>query len=100
MKPIDPTPYVAVYGLLMFLVPWLIFGSYIIRGLVYARGKGICLFSLTGGAEIRALRQTDSHAAFLHRRSLRWLVITLALWIVGFALLGLTLFFPHRTGTV
>ena len=100
MKPIDPTPYVAVYGVLVFLAPWLIFGSYIIRSLVYARGKGISLFSWTGGAEIRALRQTDSYAAFLHRRSLRWLVITLAMWIVGFALLGLTLFFLHRSGTV
>jgi len=100
MKPIDPTPYVAVYGVLVFLVPWLIFGSYIVRGLVYAHGQGISLFSWTGGAEIRALRRTDSYSAFFHRQSLRWLVITLALWVVGLVLLGLALLFLHRKGIV
>ena len=100
MKPIDPTPYVAVYGVLVFFVPWLILGSYIVRGLVYAHSRGISLLSWRGGAEIGALRQTDSYAAFLHRRSLRWFVITLAMWVVGFALLGLTLYFLHRKGIV
>jgi len=100
MRPIDVTPYVALYGVVVFLVPWLVFASYIVRGLVYARGKGISLFSWTGGAQIRALRNGDSYAAFLHRRSLRWLLITLGMWVVGFAVMGTTLFLLHRRGIV
>ena len=100
MTLIDPTPYVAIYGLLVFLLPWLIYGSYIIRGLAYARSKGICLFSIAGGAQIRALRQIDSHAALLHRRSLRWLVITLVMWVSGFVIMCLTLYSLHRRGVV
>ncbi len=100
MAPIDPSPYLVIYGVLVFLAPWLIYGSYIVRGLMYARSKGIFLFSWTGGAQIRALRQTDSHAAFLHQRSLRWFIITLVMWLVGFAVMGLTLYLLHRRGIV
>jgi hypothetical protein len=100
MTPIDPTPYLAVYGVLVFLMPWLIYGSYIIRGLMYARTRGISLVSWTASAEIRALRLTDSHAAFLHQRSLRWLIIMLVMWLVGFTVMCLTLFWLHRRGIV
>src|SRR5713101_2517377 len=91
---------VAVYVVLVFLVPWLIYGSFIVRGLMYARSRGISLFSSTASAQIRALRQTDSRAAFLHRRSLRWLVVTLATWLAGFAVMCLTLYLLHRRGIV
>src|SRR2546421_496121 len=40
MALINPSPYLVVYGLLVFLVPWLIFASFIVRGLLYARGCG------------------------------------------------------------
>ena len=82
MKPIDPDPYLLVYGVLVFLAPWLIFGSFILRNMLYARSKGISLFSLTASAQMRALRRTDSHAAFLHQRTFRWFFITLSMWVV------------------
>jgi hypothetical protein len=37
MLPVDPEPYVAVYVVLVFLVPWLIYVSFIVRKLLYAR---------------------------------------------------------------
>jgi len=100
MKRIDPSPYVAVYVVLVFLLPWLIYDSSILRALLYARRKGISLLPAAASAQIRALRQTDSHAAFLHRHSLRWLVITFVMWFVGFAVLGATLYWLHRSGIV
>ncbi|MCO5052086.1 MAG: hypothetical protein M9920_07265 [Verrucomicrobiae bacterium] len=100
MKPLDPTPYVAVYGVLIFLVPWLIYMSFIVRSLLYARRQGVSLFSLTGSAQMRALARVDSYAAFLKRRALRWFVITLTMWFVGFAILGLTLYLLHKRGIV
>ncbi len=100
MTQIDPTPFVAAYVVLVFLVPWLIYGSFIVRGLVYARSRGISLFSRTASAQIRALRQSDARAAFLHRRSLRWFVITVSLWLIGFSVMCLTLYLLHRRGIV
>jgi len=100
MTPIDPTPYVAAYGVVVFLVPWLVYGSFIVRSLMYARSCGISLLSWTASAQIRALRQTDSRAAFLHQRSLRWFVITLVTWLVGFAAMCLTLYLLYRRGIV
>ncbi|MFO1513941.1 MAG: hypothetical protein U1F83_13660 [Verrucomicrobiota bacterium] len=100
MKPFDPSPYVAVYGVLVFLVPWLIYGSFIVRSLLYARSRGISLFSRTASAEMQALYQSDSHAALLKRRAWRWLFITLTMWFVGLAVMGLTLYLLHRRGIV
>jgi hypothetical protein len=98
MKPINPSPYFVIYGVLMFLLPWLIFASFIVRGLLYARSRGISLFSTTASAQIRELRRTDSRAAFLHQRTFRWLIITLVMWLIGFAVMGLTLYLLYRQG--
>ena len=100
MAPIDPTPFVAIYAALVFLVPWLVLGSFIVRGLLHARNCGIPLLSWTASAQIRALRQTDARAAFLHQRSLRWLRITSVIWFAGFAVMCLTLYLLHRRGIV
>jgi hypothetical protein len=100
MAPIDPTPFVAIYAVLVFLVPWLVLASFIVRGLLYARSCGIPLVSWTASAQIRALRQTDARAVFLHQRSLRWFRITLVMWFGGFAVMCLTLYLLHRHGIV
>ena len=100
MKPIDPSPYVAIYGVLVFVVPWLICGSFVVRSLLCARSRGISLFSRTASAEMRALFQTDSRAAFLKHRAWRWFFVTLTMWCVGFAVLCLALYLLHRQGIV
>jgi hypothetical protein len=45
MKPINPSPYIAAYGVLVFLAPWLVFMSFNVRKLLYARRTGISLWS-------------------------------------------------------
>jgi len=100
MKPIDPSPYLVVYGVLVFLVPWLIYGSFIVRALLYARSRGISLWSPAAREKMQELRRTDSHAALLHQRTLRWFIITLAAWLVGFAVMCLTLLILHKRGIV
>jgi hypothetical protein len=100
MRPIDPTPFVDVYFVLVFLLPWLVCASFVARKLMYARSRGISLLSPMAFAQIRTLRQTDSYAAQLHRRSLQWLAVTAAMWFVGFALLGLTLHLLQRRGII
>jgi hypothetical protein len=100
MKPIDPSPYVAIYGVIVFLVPWLIYSSFIVRSLLYARSKGISLFSPTASAQMRALVLSDNYAAFLKRRTWRWFFITLTIWFVGFVVMCLTLYLLHKRGIV
>jgi hypothetical protein len=100
MKPIDPTPFVAVYVVIVFVIPWLIYASYILRTLHYARRSSIHLLSFNASAQIRTLRQVDPYAADLHRRTLKWLVIVLSIWIVGFAVLVLTLYLLHKNGII
>ena len=97
---LNPSPYLVVYGVLVFLVPWLIFASFIVRGSLYARRSGISLLSWRASAQIRELRRTDRYAAFLHRRSLCWLTIVATTWFVGFGVMGLTLYLLHQKGIV
>ena len=100
MLPVNPEPYVAAYVVLVFLVPWLIYCSFIVRKLLYARKSGISLISSDASVRIRALRQSDSYASYLHQRCLRWFVITLSMWVLGFGVLGLTLYLLYLRGIV
>lgn len=100
MALIDPDPVLVVYGVVVFLLPWLVYGSYIVRGLMYARSRGIGLFSWQSAASLRVLRQTDSRAAFLYQQAKRWFVITLIMWVGGFTLMGVALYWLHHRGIV
>jgi len=100
MKPIDPSPYVAAYGVLVFLAPWLVCMNFNIRKLLYARRAGISLLSWGASGQIRSLRQTDPYAAHLHKRLVTWMKVTLVMWLVGFAVLGLTLYLLHNRDVV
>lgn len=44
MTPIDPTPFVAVYVVLVFLVPWLIYGSFIVKAWFMPEAVGFLFF--------------------------------------------------------
>ncbi len=96
----DPSPFLVVYGTVVFLLPWLVYASYIVRGLMYAHSKGIGLFSWPSAASMRALRQIDSRAAFLYQRAKRWFFITLIMWVGGFTAMGVTLYVLHQRGIV
>jgi hypothetical protein len=100
MKPIDPSPYVAAYGVLVFLTPWLVCMSFNVRKLLYARRTGISLWSWGATERIRTLRQIDPYAAYLHQRLVMWMKITFVIWLVGFAALGLTIYLLHKRGVV
>src|SRR5215813_1365185 len=100
MKPIDTSPYVAAYGVFVFLAPWLVCMSFNLRKLLYARRTGISLWSWGASEQIRNLRQTDAYAEYLHRRLVMWMKVTLVMWLVGFAVLGLTLYLLHNRGVV
>ena len=100
MKPIDPSPYVAAYGVLVFLAPWLVCMSFNIRKLLYAWRTGISIWSRGASQQIRTLRQTDPYAAHLHQRLVMWMKITMLMWLVGFAVLGLALYLLHSRGVV
>jgi hypothetical protein len=96
----DPTLLVPITLGVIFLVPWSIYGSFIVRGLMYAKSRGISLCSSDAHAQMKALRGADAYAAFLHRRARRWLVITLATWFITFAAVCLTLWILHRRGVI
>ena len=100
MKPIDPSRYVAAYGMLVFLAPWLVCMSFNVRKLLYARRTGISLWSRGASEQIRALRRTDPYAAHLHQCLVMWMKVTLVMWLVGFAVLGLALYLLHSRGVV
>ena len=79
VTPIDPTPYVAVYVITVFIVPWLIYGSFVVRA-----GR----------------HQMDSRGEFFRQRALRWRVIVHVMWLVGFTVMALTLYFLHTRGII
>ena len=100
MHPTDTALCLAICYIPVFLVPWLILSSFIVRNMLYARSKGIPLLSIDASAQIRELRQSDQRAAFLHQRIKRWFYITFAMWLIGFVVMCLTLFLLHQRGIV
>jgi hypothetical protein len=102
--PMDPTPFVIPYGIVVFALPWFITAVYALREmrLLYQAGVMEQANKLSPFAfrERRALHlrflQQNPVAALIHRRAIRWGVATLTAWVVGFALLGATLFWMDR----
>jgi len=97
---IDPEPYVEAYAAIVFLLPWLVFMSFVIRRLLHAKKLGVSLLTGDASVRIRALRGSDQHAAYLYQRSRQWLIATLVAWVVGFIVLGGSLFLLHRGGVL
>jgi hypothetical protein len=69
-----------VVGLVVGMVPMLIYGSYMVRSLLHARRCGIALLSKSAGAAFRVHLREDEHARLLYRRSVVWFFISLATW--------------------
>ena len=102
--PIDPTPFVIPYVILIFLLPWGLAASFLIRELALAQREGQLsrLMGFTGLSIIerikaaREYRGSNPLAMRLHQKTVQWALITILLWIVGFVLLGSTLFIMDR----
>ena len=41
MRPFDPTPYAAIYVIIVFLCPWMVFAYLLWREWSFARSRGI-----------------------------------------------------------
>jgi hypothetical protein len=102
--PLDPTPYMIPYVIIVFLAPWMISASYIIRELRLAYRSGVLgeLMVLPPSA-FRARRdiitrffKTNTEVADLHKRLVRWCIVTIAAWVFGFLLLGAALFWMDQ----
>jgi hypothetical protein len=92
MSPINPTPYVIIYILSVFVLPWAICGSFVIRGLARARQLGVNLFSGNAKTQILELQKTDQILSNLSKNTRKWFVIVFISWIMGFSILVFTLY--------
>ncbi|MFQ5846553.1 MAG: hypothetical protein ACE5IQ_02645 [Candidatus Methylomirabilales bacterium] len=92
--PIDVTPYVMVYAAVVFLCPWLILASYLLRELRVLRKHG--LLGLTTNAEvwneIQSFRKTNPESKYLYGKVKQWMKITLTFWVTGFVILCAALY--------
>jgi hypothetical protein len=74
-----------------FLIPWLIFGFYVIRTTLYEMNVGLYEFGVFNVFElfkkIKELRKIDPYYDKLKARTFRWLIITAIWWAVSFFLL-------------
>ena len=82
------------------VVPWLITGSFVLRSMLHAKRKGIAVMGFDARERMRELRKTDEEAERLHRAILRWGIVTVVFWVVGFLALCLTWYSQHLKGAV
>lgn len=79
--PIDPTPFMYIFAVVVFLLPWLIYMYHIFQ---HTKKSGIKF--IEEGFWV-------SWKVPLTKSNKKWFLITLICWVLGFALLGLTLYF-------
>jgi hypothetical protein len=79
--------------LIWFLIPWSIFGFYVIKTMSYERKVGLYSFDSFLGFElfqkVKELRKIDPYYDKLRSKTFRWLIITAIWWAVSFFLLFL-----------
>jgi len=98
--------FVIAYFALFWLLPWTVFACVVIRSVIYAHKQGISLFCssfqelLSRKAAYRDLVNSDTKAKRLERLGFRWLIITVVLWGVGFALFVPIMIILQETGWV
>ena len=92
--PIDPTPFVIPYAIIIFLLPWIICASFMIRNMAFLSKKGLLNWGLDFEKQklAREFMKSDPQARSLYKQLKRWMIITIALWVGGFAVLGTTLY--------
>jgi len=91
--PIDPTPFVIPYAIIVFLCPWIIYGAYLIRSMMLFAREGLYRQHLFNRTEARnEIRKTNPEIDHIYKKAIRWLIITLGMWIIGFTVLGTTLY--------
>ena len=102
--PLDPTHFVVPYAIVVFLLPWLISAAYAMRELRLLYQSGVLAEMLKvpildfKAQRTMRLRFYEEHpvADALHRRLIRCAIITIALWVVGFTILGSTLYWMEK----
>lgn len=97
--PIDPTPYVILYAIVVFVLPWIITLYYVLRANAYIHNNpqlpgyinynGISIIARLKA--VRTLCKASPVIAHLNSRVIRWATVTIAAWLIGFAMLGGTL---------
>lgn len=99
--PIDPTPYLLVYTLLVFLFPWAVFAFWVGRQWIYllkTHPEFAVILSFRQFRELRKLRDHDASFMHMYQMTIRWIKITGVCWVAGFAILAITLFLLDKEG--
>ncbi len=94
MFPVNPSPYILVYIILVFFCPWCIYGTYVIREIHFLRKHKVFIpFNIiTTWKEVKKFRNKNAKSKYLYSKVKKWFVITIILWVLGFIVLGITLF--------
>ncbi len=92
MTPINPTPYIVVYAILIFVLPWLIFTTYLIKALFRSHQLNASIFTFGGYSYIKELIKTDTTLKILYTKLKKSLIIVLFMWLVGAFILVVTLY--------
>lgn len=91
----------AVYVIVVFLGPWLVFAWLLWREWSFVRSHGIVVTAQNWQTEwprLKRFRAEDPQARYLHGLVTKWLRVTLVMWAVGFVILGSVLFLLDRAG--
>ncbi len=95
MFPINPTPYIFAYFVIVFLCPWFRFAVCFFSDLRYLRKSNELKLDefnfIKRRKRIKKFRKENEQARKSYSKVKKWFVITLISWILGFVVLGVVL---------
>ncbi len=95
--PLDPTPFVIPYAILVFVVPFIVFLYYNLQKFIFVCKEEDSPFWIFYSLKeklriVRELTQKNPEYKIISRKVEKMLVVTLFCWILGFTILCTTVF--------
>lgn len=97
---VDPTPYVAAYVAIVFLLPFVIYGGYLLRATFYIEYHSISREQFADSRRREQILQQHPQLDQWYRKSVQWRMRVFKIWAVGFAVLAATTFLLSRLGII
>lgn len=97
---LDPNPYVAVYAVIVFFLPWAIYGGYVLRATVYVESHSIPREQFADPNLREQILREHPRLAHWYRQSNQWRTRVFKIWAVGFVVLAGATFLLARLGII
>lgn len=97
---LNPNPYVAAYGVIVFLLPWVIYGGYLLRATFYIEYHSIPREQFADPERRERILQQHPQLNHWYRKSIQWRTRVIKIWAVGIVVFAGALLLFARLGII